>query len=355
MFITTTGEKSPQISKNSIYFNDFDESGNLSLQYTINAPFRLLGVCMNPENTEMYFSTTYLTPNGCMHSALSKHEANDLLLANLHKHDFFELMFVMDGEIYQNIEHNRHLYTKGSLCILNKNVRHTEEYNSNFRIVFLQLRQDFLKNIFEDLQLDLFHQFHDASPLMDFLHMNLSENNLQTKDYLDFIPSEQSDFFVESIHTYFDIIGKETLSPSSQSSLRIKRTVEDIFHILSLPEKFSTVPVQIGGDLENELFEKISDFMRKTNGRISRSQLANALNYSGAYLNEVCKKYSGLSLFDYGMTFCMKEAARLLTASKEKITDISDTLGFTNRSHFYKIFEKTYGCTPAQYRKQPNP
>ena len=48
----------------------------------------------------------------------------------------------------------------------------------------------------------------------------------------------------------------------------------------------------------------------------------------------------------------MKAAAQMLTSSKDNITEIGYTLGFTNRTHFYKVFKSTYGITPAEYRRK---
>lgn len=60
------------------------------------------------------------------------------------------------------------------------------------------------------------------------------------------------------------------------------------------------------------LFSHICHLLEDTDGRISRSELEQILNYSGNYLNTIVKKYTHKCLFDYGQTFCMKKAATLL-------------------------------------------
>ena len=52
------------------------------------------------------------------------------------------------------------------------------------------------------------------------------------------------------------------------------------------------------------------------------------------------------------MTFCLKEAKYLLLHSDKTISSISENLGFTNRTHFYKLFKAKYGLTPNEYRKK---
>jgi AraC-like DNA-binding protein len=46
----------------------------------------------------------------------------------------------------------------------------------------------------------------------------------------------------------------------------------------------------------------------------------------------------------------MEEACSLLSGTRANIVDISESLGFTNRSHFYSIFKTHYGMTPAEFR-----
>lgn len=84
---------------------------------------------------------------------------------------------------------------------------------------------------------------------------------------------------------------------------------------------------------------------------MSRSELERLLNYSGDYLNRIVNKYAGMCLYDYGMTFCLKKAAKYLTETNESIGAIANRLQFTNRTHFYSLFKEKYGVTPKEYRQ----
>ena len=84
---------------------------------------------------------------------------------------------------------------------------------------------------------------------------------------------------------------------------------------------------------------------------MSRLALEKALCYSGNYINTIVKKYTGMCLYDYGLSFTLKNAASLLTETDIPISSISAQLGFTNRTHFYKVFREKYGVSPGEYRK----
>lgn len=329
------------------------EHHTMPANYTMASPFKLILNTMHMDDPEHTFGFTQITPTGGTYTSLDReHLADALYAARMHKHDYFEFMFVLEGEIYVNIENHRHLYKVGSCCVLNKNVMHKEEYSSDFRIVFLQLSTDLMRVVYNDLGLRYFdvERLAEPSVLMEFMRMNLDNNDLQ-KDYVDFIPREGQDDLVQTIHGLFDSITRQALSPEQGSSLRIKNQIVQLFTFLSDPANYSTTPIQIGTDAEYLVYTQIVRAMEDSYGRISRSQLSELLCYSGTYLNTISKKYSGLALFDLSMTFCMNEAARRLENTTENITDIGYSLGFTNRTHFYKIFKETYNVTPAEYRR----
>ena len=46
------------------------------------------------------------------------------------------------------------------------------------------------------------------------------------------------------------------------------------------------------------------------------------------------------------------EAQALLRTSEQTITDIALAVGFTNHTHFYRVFQQLVGCSPSVYRTQ---
>ena len=74
------------------------------------------------------------------------------------------------------------------------------------------------------------------------------------------------------------------------------------------------------------------------------------LNYNSDYINRVIKKYTGQTLSDYSRAFLLKEAAELLKNTDKRVGEICEELGYTNRSHFNRLFIERYGMPPAEYR-----
>lgn len=110
---------------------------------------------------------------------------------------------------------------------------------------------------------------------------------------------------------------------------------------------------------DHMLWEKYVDFIPKTgNTKIIKETggiiavIEGELHYSGGYINKITKKYTGLSIHDFGMTICMEQAARELVHSAKSISDIAAELGFSNRTHFYRQFEKVYHTLPGEFQKE---
>jgi len=82
------------------------------------------------------------------------------------------------------------------------------------------------------------------------------------------------------------------------------------------------------------------------------SELAVSANMSPTKLKRLFKQIFGNSIFSYYQDFRMKEAARLLKEENLSVSDVGYRLGFTNLSHFSRVFEEHIGMKPKKYTKE---
>jgi AraC-like DNA-binding protein len=80
-------------------------------------------------------------------------------------------------------------------------------------------------------------------------------------------------------------------------------------------------------------------------------ELAVCANMSPSKLKRLFKQIFGNSIFSYYQEFRMKEAAHLLKVEKLSVSDVGYQLGFTNLSHFSKVFKEHIGMKPKQYSR----
>lgn len=320
--------------------------------FHIDTPFNLLFYTYHQQDENSQLIMHQVTPGQSLYTCFDPCETAYIIsFLRLHHHDYYELMFVIDGEIYQNIEHTRHLYPKGSCCLLNKNVYHTEEYSGDNRICFLQFSSETISRLLS------FPVFFDEEhteyleQLKSFFQVDLSEEPTSEKEYIDFIPLESDEWIHEHIHACFEKILLETCHPAAGASFRTSALLLELLCYLFHDKYYQHTPIRFGSEKERQLFDLITFYLKESHGRISRRELSEKLNYSGDYLYKIVQKFTGLSLFSYGMHFCMKEAAELLSATSLPVQEIAQRLQFSNCTHFYKLFKEQYHMTPTEYRK----
>ena len=81
------------------------------------------------------------------------------------------------------------------------------------------------------------------------------------------------------------------------------------------------------------------------------NELAVCAGMSSSKLKRLFRQIFGNSIFSYYQEFRMKEAARLLTEEKLSVSDVGYKLGFTNLSHFSRVFNEHIGMKPKQYSR----
>ena len=85
---------------------------------------------------------------------------------------------------------------------------------------------------------------------------------------------------------------------------------------------------------------------------ISVKTIAENLFISKAYLSERFKQITGISLSEYIYTTKMERAKYLLTSSSLKNYEIAEALGYNDHEYFSKVFKKSTGFSPTEYRKE---
>jgi AraC-like DNA-binding protein len=84
----------------------------------------------------------------------------------------------------------------------------------------------------------------------------------------------------------------------------------------------------------------------------SADRLAERVNLSPSRLHQLFKEETGLPPARYLRLLRMEEARGLLEATHLSVKQVMARVGVTDESHFVRDFKKTYGLSPAQYRKQ---
>ena len=103
-----------------------------------------------------------------------------------------------------------------------------------------------------------------------------------------------------------------------------------------------------------ELKEIIQDQI-DTNLALSLKEISQSLDVHPTYLSrEFSKYFDDLSFGDYIRKLRIEKSINLLKDSKHTLAEIAYLTGFSDQSHFARIFKKTMGKSPLVYRKNLN-
>ena len=110
-------------------------------------------------------------------ASLSQGDGATSRRVRLHRHAHYEVVFVLEGEFVQHLENGEFRYRAGDVVFLNRNVRHSEGYESDCVLVFVNLSPQLV----EDLFFSTAHQLRPGAPqcsrgpIFQFLQENSRE------------------------------------------------------------------------------------------------------------------------------------------------------------------------------------
>ncbi|WP_222429926.1 helix-turn-helix domain-containing protein [Paenibacillus cremeus] len=85
---------------------------------------------------------------------------------------------------------------------------------------------------------------------------------------------------------------------------------------------------------------------------LSRDDISEHVFLSPDYLSRLFKKETGISLNDYMIEERFKYAKELLISTDMPISSIAAAIGYTNFSHFSKMFKRVTNMNPLEFRKK---
>lgn len=138
------------------------------------------------------------------------------------------------------------------------------------------------------------------------------------------------------------------------------KTNKDVFADLTLKELLVRIMQQqslgylTSGDSQNQsnspLASIISYIRSNIHEKFQIEHLSNKACMSKATFYRVFKKELGISPLEYIFMEKINRAKELLSNPGAKISSISDELGFSDANYFIRVFKKSEGVTPHQYR-----
>lgn len=107
---------------------------------------------------------------------------------------------------------------------------------------------------------------------------------------------------------------------------------------------------------ENSTIYLIKDFIAKhyQDESLSIKDISAHVFLSSSYVCTIFKNETGMTLNQYLTDYRIERAKKLLADPRNKISDISAAVGYSDGNYFGKTFKKMVGVSPSEYREQEN-
>lgn len=258
---------------------------------------------------------------------------------NLHSHEFWELVFIYDGEGIHYTANTSDAISAGDILIVKPGTAHDLVANKGKELyvcnclVTSQLLNPVLSSIF---------------PIIQKYNFSLYELLTNHKDFSCLIHPIDSNciknMFWEIIHEYnhYTILSMDLIHLTLQSLM------------LSLMRAYEYSINRISSTITNysDIDDIITYLQMNYRSEITLSMLSQRFHLSREYLCRYFKRVTGKTILSFLAEIRITYAKSLLLTTQYSISDIGATCGFPTPGNFYKVFKKHMGMSPLEFRKE---
>lgn len=340
--------KSYNLDHSHLIYNNSESSIYQYLEITM--PYLILYESVNPNNDKSVFFEFTENSKNMIYSTYQNYES--LNNNPLHSHDFYEITYVLSGNLTMQIEDEYVTYTAGDCCLSNKNIHHREIMDRNTEIVLFLLKEEFIRNVLDtNYYYDRIGNPHATGTFFYKLFAENTKNPFyDAKEYIDFRIKEGGS--ATSIYEIINQMISEITGVHSGKSHMMKALLCRFIEQMENPDLYAIQTHWAKLSNEEQIINKIALAYEKKSGMLSHKEIECITGYNSDYVGRIVKKNTGKTLSEYGRAFLLKKVASLLTNTTMGIGEICEELGYSNRNYFNKIFIHAYGITPSEYRKQ---
>ncbi|WP_321003135.1 helix-turn-helix domain-containing protein [Eisenbergiella porci] len=146
-----------------------------------------------------------------------------------------------------------------------------------------------------------------------------------------------------------EYLGKNILSLESISRFQTIEQMENwvintVSGILELKRKEN-------GNKNKDVIVRIKEYIQEHfSSEISLNEIAGKFYLNPYYLSQLFKKKTGMTYQNY-VTMLRMEKAKQLLRQDRKVYEVCEQVGYSDTAYFSRVFEKTVGCKPSEYRR----
>lgn len=257
----------------------------------------------------------------------------------LHRHDFVEMVYMYDGSCVQEVNGEAMRVRKGQVLLLDSDTIHTirplGEGDILMNIQFDKRYFDYA--FFMRLDLDnIVTSFFSKSAAKGMRHDSYLRFNSENNRRLGL-------FMVEFLCEWFD--------PSDHG----ERVLNDLFSLIA-----TELVSCYGRNTATSEFEfhqsgeivRILHHIERAYASCTLEDCASSFGMSAGYLSKMLKTQTGSTFTQLVQKQRMSVAKLLLSEGNLPVTEVARSVGYENVSFFYRVFKRSCGVSPGEWREQ---
>lgn len=274
-----------------------------------------------------------------MHTPFSiYHFVADEWVHSVHKHTYFEIIFILKGNGTHHINGNAFPYDKGDVFLLGPEDFHHFDILRQTEFSFVRFNESQHRQI----------EGNQDRPWRPVIH-TLLHTSSQSRGSIVEDQKEK-----EKLHQLLMVLEAEGENERSQYYEIVKDSILRTMLVILARNLFTQgSPVAIPKESIDRILMYIKQHIFYPE-KLSIKHLASLFNYSPAYISLFFKRQTGESLKLYITKFKINLIESRLTHSKLTLTDIAYEFNYADESHLCKQFRKYTGITPTAFRKKNN-
>lgn len=249
-----------------------------------------------------------------------------------HEHkDYVELSYGITGCVEHTINAKKVIVSPNDFLATNINIKHATNTSTidDMAINFL-INKDYLKNLIlklkdievQNICLNIFFYNEDYKLIKNIQ----DETNDLVYTLIKFL-----------VYKHYNIVDIKPFIEYTILNLMVK-----------LAQKKST-SIELG---ELKLIDQLDLYIKENYASASLYEFANITNINYHELSKIIKREYGAKFIDLLIQRRLLVSLELLRNTEFTTAKISQHIGYTNISFFYKLFKKHYGITPNEYRNK---
>jgi len=202
------------------------------------------------------------------------------------------------------------------------------------------------------------HEFHKMERPCTFLCLQVSSRtfvptaNIRTEDIrlADYLPKEDDRWLrnamLDAARSFWTQDNLSILLYQGLCTLMLHRLLTHVpYHVMSVEE------MAIAEQRNTRLTRLIQFVDENYMHKIRLSDFAKQENRSVSYMSHFVKDTMNQTFQDYVNSVRFNRARQMIAEGKDSLVSISIASGFSDYRYFSQTFLKTYGMTPAEYRR----